>query len=155
MNIRNCFLYAYRILLAFYPPSFRRRFAPEMLELAAAAEITEWPLIFGDTSVAIVRCWLQGSHSTSALPEPNPYVPLRESPISALVLLPGLILSIVIIAGFSYVNYKWPPPCPYGVHIVTRVVDPPGMAVATGALGQSVRAHTKARTNSTPIHIQK
>ena len=132
MNTRNCFLYAYRILLAFYPPSFRRRFAPEMLELAAAAEITEWPLIFGDTSVAIVRCWLQGSHSTAALPEPNAYVPLRESPISAFVLLPGLVLSIVIIAGFSYVNYKWPPPCPNGAHVVIRVVNPSRSVMRNG-----------------------
>jgi hypothetical protein len=144
MNIRKCFLYAYRILLVFYPASFRRRFAPEMLELAAAAELTEWPLIFGDTSVAIVRCWVQGSHSTAALPEPNAYVPLRESPISAFVLLPGLVLSIVIIAGFSYINYKWPPPCPNGVHIVTRVVDPPRMAGETGGSGQSVRIPHKS-----------
>jgi len=144
MNIRKCFLYVYRILLAFYPSSFRRRFAPEMLELAATAEATEWPLIFGDTSVAIVRCWLQGTHSTATLVEPNAYVPLRESPISAFVLLPGLVLSIVIIAGFSYVNYKWPPPCPNGVHIVTRVVDPPRMAVGTGGLGQTVQAPHKS-----------
>ena len=144
MNIRKCFLYAYRILLVLYPSSFRKRFAPEMLELAASAEITEWPLIFGDTSVAIVRCWVQGPPSTAALPEPNAYVPLRESPIGAFVLLPGLLLSILIIAGFSYVNYKWPPPCPNGVHIVTRVVDPPRMAVGTGALGQSVRTHTSS-----------
>ncbi len=143
MNIRKCFLYAYRILLVFYPPSFRRRFGPEMLELAAAAELSEWPLIFGDTSVAIVRCWVEGSHSTAALVEPNAYVPLRESPISAFVLLPGLVLSIVIIAGFSYVNYKWPPPCPNGVHIVTRVVDPPRMAVGTEGSGQSVRGTHK------------
>jgi hypothetical protein len=138
MNIRKCFLGAYRVLLAFYPRSFRTRFAPEMLELAAAAEIDEWPLIFGDTSVAIVRCWLQGSHST-VVAEPNAYVPLRESPLSAFVLLPGLVLSIAIIAGFSYVNYKWPPPCPNGVHIVTRVVDPPRMAGGTRQSGQSAR----------------
>jgi hypothetical protein len=138
MNIRNCVLYAYRILLLFYPPSFRRRFAPEMLELAAAAEVNEWPLIFGDTSVGIVRCWLEGTHSTATMAEPNAYVPLRESPISAFMLLPGLALSIVIIAGFSYVNYKWPPPCPNGVHIVTRVVDPHGMAIGSGRSGQSV-----------------
>jgi hypothetical protein len=144
MNIRKCFLYAYRILLVFYPPSFRRRFATEMLELAAAADITEWPLIFGDTSVAIVRCWVQGSPSTAALPEPNAYVPLKESPISAFVLLPGLVLSIVIIAGFSYVNYKWPPPCPNGVHIVTRVVDPPRITGETGGSGQSVRIPHKS-----------
>jgi hypothetical protein len=139
MNIRNCFLYAYRILLVFYPSSFRSRFAPEMLELAAAAELTEWPLIFGDTSVSIVRCWLGGTHSTAAQTEPNAYVPLRESSMSAFVLIPGLALSILIIAGFSYVNYKWPPPCPNGVHVVTRVVDPPGMAAGAGGPSQSVR----------------
>lgn len=155
MNIRSCLLYPYRILLAFYPPSFRRRFASEMLELAAAAETSEWPLIFGDTSVGVVRCWLEGTHSSSALAESNAYMPLRGSPIRASVFIPGLILSIVIVAGWSYINYQWPPPCPNGVHIVTGVVDPPRMAVATGALGQSMRAHTKARTNSTPIHIQK
>jgi hypothetical protein len=128
MNIQSCLLYAYRLLLGFYPPSFRRRFAPEMLELAAAAEPTEWPLIFGDTSVAIVRCWLQGTHSTAALAEANAYVPLRESPISASMFLPGLVLSIVIVAGLSYVNYKWPPPCAQGVHVVIRVVDPSQVA---------------------------
>jgi len=124
MNIQSCVLYAYRLLLVLYPPSFRRRFAAEMLELAAAAEPSEWPLIFGDTSVAIVRCWLEGTHSTAALAESNAYVPLRESPISAFVFLPGLVLSIVTIAGLSYVNYKWPPPCANGVHVVMRVVDP-------------------------------
>jgi hypothetical protein len=143
MNIQKCLLKAYRILLVFYPPSFRKHFAPEMLELAAAAEINEWPLIFGDTSVGIVRCWLEGTHSTAAA-EPNAYVPLRESPISAFVLLPGLALSIVIIAGFSYVNYKWPPPCPNGVHVVTRVVNPPKTAVETGGSGQSMRSPHKS-----------
>ena len=112
MNLRKCLLHAYRILLVFYPPSFRRRFAPEMLELAAAAEIAEWPLIFGDTGLGIVRCWIEGTHSTDALTETNAYIPLRESPIGPSVFIPGLILSIVIVAGWSYVNYAWPPPCP-------------------------------------------
>jgi hypothetical protein len=128
MNIQSCLLYAYRLLLVFYPPSFRRRFATEMLEVAAAAEPTEWPLIFGDTGVAIVRCWLQGTHSTAAPAEANAYVPLRESPISAFVFLPGLVLSLVIVAGWSYVNYQWPPPCAEGVHVVIRVVDPSQVA---------------------------
>src|SRR6185437_14879546 len=132
MKIQSCLLFVYRLMVACYPPSFRKRFAPEMLKLAALAEATEWPLIFGDTSVAIVRCWLQGSHSTAALPEPNAYVPLRASPISAFVLLPGLVLSIVIIAGFSYVNYKWPPPCPKGAHVVIRVVNPSRSVMRNG-----------------------
>jgi hypothetical protein len=142
MNIRTCLLYAYRILLVFYPPSFRKRYAPEMLELAAAADPAEWPLIFGDTSIGIVRCWLEGTHSTPAAAEPNAYVPLKQAPISAFVLVPGLVLSIVIIAGFSYVNYKWPPPCPNGVHVVTRVVDP-GTALGTAGSTQSVRGPHK------------
>ena len=134
MNIRNCLLYAYRVLLGFYPASFRRRFAPEMLELAAAAEITEWPLIFSDTGVGIVRCWIEGTHSTATIAEANAYLPLREPPIRAAVFIPGLILSIVIVAGWSYVNYQWPPPCPNGVHVVVRVVEPPQIAVGSGKL---------------------
>jgi hypothetical protein len=61
MNIRRGLLGTYRLLLQLYPPEFRKRFAPEMLELAEAAEAREWPLIFGDTSVAIIRCWTEGS----------------------------------------------------------------------------------------------
>lgn len=134
MNIRNCVLSAYRILLMFYPPSFRRRFAPEMLELAAAAEISEWPLIFSDTGIGIVRCWIEGTHSTAALTEANAYMPLRESPIRASVFIPGLILSMVVVAGWSYVNYQYPPPCPSGVHVVVRVVEPSQIAVGSGKL---------------------
>jgi hypothetical protein len=52
MSTRLCLLWAYRCLLQLYPPAFRKRFAVEMLELAEAAEPREWPLIFGDTSVA-------------------------------------------------------------------------------------------------------
>jgi hypothetical protein len=142
MSIRNCLLLAYRILLVLYPPAFRRRFAPEMLELAAAAEIFEWPLIFGDTSVGIVRCWMEGTHST-ALDESDAYVPLRASPISASVFIPGLILSMVIVAGWSYVNYQWPPPCPNGVHVVVRVVNPSQVAISNGRsrpIGQAAKA---------------
>lgn len=133
MNIRNCLLYAYRILLEFYPASFRRRFAPEMLELAAAAEISEWPLIFGDTGVGIVRCWIEGTHSTATFTETNAYMPVGDSPIRATVFIPGLILSIVIVAGWSYANYQWPPPCPNGVHAVMRVVEPSRTAGKSGS----------------------
>jgi hypothetical protein len=139
MNIRKCFLQAYRLLLAFYPASFRRRFAPEMLELAAAAELIEWPLIFSDTGIAIVRCWMEGTRSTPDLVEANAYVPLRESPIKASVFIPGLVLSIMIVAGWSYVNYQWPPPCPNGTHVVIRVVDPAQLTVDKGKSGLRTR----------------
>jgi hypothetical protein len=39
MNMRRCLLFSYQILLATYPPAFRRRFAAEMLELASSAEL--------------------------------------------------------------------------------------------------------------------
>ena len=73
MRVRRCLLCAYRLLLQLYPSAFRKRFAPEMLELAEAAETTEWPLIFGDTSVAIIRSWAEAAatHSTATRAEPN------------------------------------------------------------------------------------
>ena len=67
MTLRRCLLCTYRLLLQLYPYAFRQRFAPEMLELAEAADPDEWPLIFSDTSLAIVRCWLKPSATTSTL----------------------------------------------------------------------------------------
>lgn len=112
MNTRQYLLGTYRLMLQLYPPTFRRRFASEMLEVAEAAEPTEWPLIFGDTSVAIVRCWIEGSPSTAALAEPNAYLPVGASSLPAFGFLQGLILSTVIILGLLYTGYRWPPPCP-------------------------------------------
>jgi len=98
-------LFAYPLLLRLYPPAFKQRFAPEMLEIAQKAAPAEWPLIFGDTSLAIVRCWLEGSPSTAA--EPNPYVPVGGSPVSAFGLLRGLALSFAIIVGLCYASHWW------------------------------------------------
>lgn len=131
MNIRKCMLHAYRVMLGLYPPAFRKRFAPEMLQLAAAAEFSEWPLIFGDTSVGIVRCWLEGTHSAN-LGDANAYRPLRGSPIRASVFIPGLIFSILIVAGWSYANYQWPPACPNGAHVVVRILNPSQIALGNG-----------------------
>jgi|SRR5947209_20131216 len=128
-RVRRSFLYAYRALLYLYPSSFKKRFAFEMLQLAESAEPAEWPLIFCDTSLAVVRRWLQGTRSTPALAEAGAYVPLGASRISASVFLPGLVLSIMIITGFAYVNYRWPPPCPNTIHHVTRIVNPTHPAV--------------------------
>jgi hypothetical protein len=60
-------LRVYRRLLQLYTPAFRKRFAVEMPELAEAAEPREWPLIFGDSSVVIVRCWLQPAGTSSTV----------------------------------------------------------------------------------------
>lgn len=123
MTLRNCLLFTYRALLWLYPPEFRQRFAPEMAQLVEASEPAEWPLMFGDTALAVVRCWFSGTRSV-ALAENNPYVPVGSARISASVLIPGLVLSLITLAGWSYVENRWPPPCPDTIQIVTRVADP-------------------------------
>lgn len=103
----------YATLLALRLPLFTaalsssiQRFAPEMLELVAAAEPGEWPLILGDTSVAIIRCWLTpAATSSAALPSgQNAYLALGESALEASRLLQGLVLSIAIIIGLCYLG---------------------------------------------------
>ena len=102
MTRQRCLLGVYQILLQFYPPAFRRRFAEEMLELAEAAEPGEWALIFGDTSLGIVRCWLEGSRLTAAVAEPNAYISLGESTVLRWRLLQGFVLSVAILIGLCY-----------------------------------------------------
>jgi hypothetical protein len=106
MNMRRCLLFAYRILLATYPPVFRRRFAAEMLELAASAELSEWPLIFRDTGLAIVRCWLETSPRDAAVAPDAAhgylFSSLGKSALPASRLLQGLVLSTVIILSLFY-----------------------------------------------------
>lgn len=123
MNTQQFVFGAYRLLLQFYPPAFRKRFAPEMLELAQAAGPAEWPLIFGDTTAGIVRCWVEGSPSTAELAEPNAYFALGGSPVRSLGL--GFVLSTAIIFSLAYVGYRWPPPCPSKRTLFTQVVAPP------------------------------
>ena len=115
MKFRKGFLFGYRLLLRLYPPTFRARFAPEMLELAQAADRAEWPLIFGDTSIAIVRCWFEGAHSAALVPEANAYLSLGESSVRPSRILQGMVLFIAIVAGVVYINHRWPPPCPNGL----------------------------------------
>jgi hypothetical protein len=104
--MRRCLLFSYRILLAAYPPAFRRRFAAEMLELASSVELSEWPLIFKDTGLAIVRCWLEPAPADAAV-EPDAahgylFSSLGKSALPASRLLQGLVLSTVIILSLFY-----------------------------------------------------
>ena len=107
MDFRRCLLGTYGLLLQLYPPAFRKRFAAEMLELAEAAEPAEWPLIFSDTGVAIVRCWVEGSRSAVAVTEPNAYLTVGESPVSAFGLVRGFVLSLAIVVGLCYASHWW------------------------------------------------
>src|SRR5208282_2713844 len=102
MNFQRFWLSAYRLLLLLYPSAFRKRFALEMLEIAESAEVAEWPLILGDTSVAILRCWFEGSPSTAALAEPNAYLALGESPVRRWGFLQGFVLTLAILVGLCY-----------------------------------------------------
>lgn len=116
MSTQLCLLWAYRCLLQLYPPAFKKRFALEMLELAEAAEPGEWPLIFGDTSVAIVRCWLLPTRTSSTVVPAgqDAYLALGESGLTASRLLLGLVLSTVILVGLCYagsLGYSELPQC--------------------------------------------
>jgi hypothetical protein len=105
MNIQRCLLQAYRLLLLLYPPAFRKRFATEMLEIAESTELAEWPLILGDTSAGIVRCWIERRVSTAALAEANAYLALGESPVRRWGFLQGFVLSMAILVGLCYVSH--------------------------------------------------
>jgi hypothetical protein len=97
---------AYRFLLQLYPSAFRKRFGPEMLELAEAAETTEWPLSFGDTSVVIIRSWAEAAatHSTATRAEPNGYLALGESSLTPSRLFQGFALAVAMILGLCYIS---------------------------------------------------
>jgi hypothetical protein len=116
MTIRRSLLFSYRLLLRLYPYAFRQRFAPEMLELAEAAEPGEWPLIFSDTSLAIVQSWLKppATGSTLAPAGQDAYLALGESALTPSRFLLGFVLSTAIIVGLAYagsLSYLQLPKC--------------------------------------------
>ncbi|MGH9643417.1 MAG: hypothetical protein ACRD3Q_13460 [Terriglobales bacterium] len=141
MRIQRCVLRAYGLLLRMYPSAFRKRFAPDMLELAGAAELGEWPLIFADTSVAIVRCWFEGSPSTAALAEPNAYTSLGGSSLRKLGL--GFVLSKAILAGLTNIGSRSPSRCSETSSgtspLLTHVEASPEAATATAASSKARR----------------
>jgi hypothetical protein len=105
MNVRQYLLFIYRVLLVLYPPSFRNRFAAEMVECAEAAEPAEWPLIFADTSVGIVRCWFEPRPAAAAVAEPNAYLALGESPVRSSGFVRGFVLAIALFIGLCYFSH--------------------------------------------------
>jgi hypothetical protein len=103
--MRRFLVRIYRGLLLLYPSPFRQRFAAEMMACAEAAEISEWPLIFGDTSVGIVRCWFEGRPASTVVAESNAYLALGESPVRSFGFIRGFVLSIAILVGLCYVSH--------------------------------------------------
>jgi hypothetical protein len=125
MNTQRALLTAYRFLLLLYPATFRNRFAPEMLDLAAAAEPSEWPLILGDTSFAIMRCWFNPeAPSSAAVPAAGTYLAIGESSLRPLRLFQGFVLSVLIVFGLWYIDSQFPAPPPCR-EISTELVSPP------------------------------
>lgn len=105
MNLRRCLLFTYRFLLHLYPYAFRRRFATEMMQLATEADVSEWPLILGDTSLSIVRSWLDVSpRSSTAVPDQDAYVAIGGSALTASRLFQGLALALALILGITYLG---------------------------------------------------
>src|SRR5581483_12285039 len=120
MNLRQSILAAYSVLLRLYPAPFRERFGQEMLQVAGAAEASEWPLIFSDTSLGIARCWMRGTHSIPAAVQEDAYVPVGGSSVSASGLLPGLVLSVLVVLGMFYASFGGQAPaCPNAAHAAT------------------------------------
>jgi hypothetical protein len=137
MRIQRCVLCAYGLLLRMYPSPFRKRFASEMLELVGTAEFREWPLIFADTSVAIVCCWFEGSPSTAAPTEPNAYISLGGSSLRHLGL--GFVLSTAIVAGLAYMDYRSSPPCSGTSPLLTQTAPPEAATTAASRPGRPQR----------------
>jgi hypothetical protein len=105
MKLRRCFLFTYRFLLHLYPYGFRHRFASEMMQLAAEADAAEWPFIFSDTGLAVVRSWLEPSASTSAPSSSHDeYLAVGGSALTASRLVQGLALALALILGITYLG---------------------------------------------------
>jgi hypothetical protein len=106
MSGRRPLVFAYRHLLQLYPAAFRQRFAAEMLEVAEAAELSEWPLIFGDTSVAIACSWLKPDTTTAVAMAsgPDQYLSLGDSAVKPLKLFQGLAMATVLVLGACYIS---------------------------------------------------
>lgn len=118
MNLQRCMLAAYAALLRFYPAPFREHFGQEMLQVAEESGSSDWPFIFGDTAVGVVRCWIEGTRSKASVEQPNAYVAVGGSGVNAFRLVPGVVLSVLIVAGVFYASLGRPVPCSKSVKAV-------------------------------------
>lgn len=110
MTTQRPLLFVYRQLLRLYPVGFRQRFAEEMLETAESADLSEWPLIFTDTSVTIVRTWLQPrAVNSAAITVQGEYLSLGEARVKPMRLFQGLgvATAVVLIACYISTSTVW------------------------------------------------
>jgi len=108
MKTHHTLLFAYRQLLRLYPPGFKERFTEEMLDVAESADISEWPLIFGDTSLTIVRTWLQPEKRRLPLTAIAPvnYLSLAEPALKPMKLVGGLGMAALLVVIASYISTR-------------------------------------------------
>jgi hypothetical protein len=104
MNARSGLLFAYRQLLQLYPCSFKERFGAEMLEIAQAASLREWPFIFSDTGAAIIRSWLAGTETSAESVPADGYVQLATFPVKPLKLFEGFALATALVLAASLLS---------------------------------------------------
>jgi len=74
-----------------------------MLQVAKLAEPGEWPLIFVDTCLAMVRCWLASPDEPRPFPAgQGAYLAVGESGLPIARILQGLVLAMVLVASLCY-----------------------------------------------------
>lgn len=105
MNLHRVLLRAYSALLRLYPSSFKRRFATEMLEVAQAAETADLPFFLCDTAASVLQTWLEVARTGATAPaEPDCYLALGESRLTAARLAQGFVLSVAILLATCYIS---------------------------------------------------
>ena len=106
MTAQRPLLFVYRQLLRLYPLGFRERFAEEMLETAESAGPSEWPLIFTDTGVTILRTWLQPRvvPSTAVVTVQGQYLSIGEASVKPIRLFQGLGVATAVVLLTCYIS---------------------------------------------------
>ena len=105
MKLQQVLLSAYSALLQLYPSSFKKRFAAEMLEVAQAAEPTDWLFFLCDTTASVLQSWLEVATTGATAPaEPDGYLALGDSRLTAARLAQVFVLSVVILLAACYIS---------------------------------------------------
>lgn len=105
MKLQCVLLSAYSALLHLYPSTFKERFAAEMLEVAQAAEAADLPFFFCDTTASVLQTWLEVATTGATAPaDPDGYLALGESRLTAARLGQGFVLSVALLLAACYIS---------------------------------------------------